>query len=83
MLGFINGADQYHQSRFKFKYNVSSTPKVYILNKDREILMKNIGSDQLEKVMIEILKREKREILIPAEALIEKEKEDLKEDNKN
>ncbi len=81
MLGFINGADQYHKSRFKFKYNVSSTPKVYILNKDREILMKNIGSDQLDKVMIEILKREKREELIPEAAFLEeiKKKERIEE----
>lgn len=65
MLGFINGADTNHTSRFRFKYNVSTTPKVYILNKEREILMKNIGSDQLESIMVEILKREKREDLIP------------------
>lgn len=65
MLGFINGADQYHRSRFKLKYNVSTTPKVFILNKEREILMKNIGSDQLQEVMIEILKKDKREELIP------------------
>ena len=83
MLGFINGADENHISRFKFKYNVSSTPKVYILNKEREILMKNIGSDQLEQVMIEILKREKREELIPAEALIKQEKAKTKEEKGN
>ena len=65
MMGFINGADQYFKSRFRLKYNVTTTPKVFILDKDRQILMKNIGSDQLESVMIEILKRENREDLIP------------------
>ncbi|NNE25260.1 MAG: redoxin family protein [Saprospiraceae bacterium] len=58
MLGFINGADKYHRSRFKIKYNVQSTPKIFILNKDREILMKNVGGEQLEKVMEEILRIE-------------------------
>ncbi len=65
MLGFINAADEYHRSRFKLKYNVTSTPKVYILNKDREILLKNLGAEQLEGAMLEILKQDKREELIP------------------
>ena len=65
MLGFINAADEKHRSRFKLKYNVSTTPKVFVLDKDRKILMKNIGSDQLEDVMIQILKQEGREDLIP------------------
>ncbi len=56
MLGFINGADEFHRSRFKIKYNVQTTPKIFILDKNREILMKNIGGDQLERVMEEILK---------------------------
>ncbi len=69
MLGFINAADQYHQSRFKLKYNVSTTPKVFILDKNREILLKNIGGDQLDEVMQEILKRQDREDLIPKAAV--------------
>ena len=59
MLGFINGADKFHRSRFKLKYNVQSTPKIFILNKEREILMKNVGGEQLEQVMQEILRLEK------------------------
>lgn len=67
MLGFINAADEYHRSRFKLKYNVTTTPKVFILNKDREILLKNLGAEQLENAMLEILKTDKREDLIPQE----------------
>ena len=67
MLGFINAADQFHQSRFKLKYNVATTPKVFILDKDREILIKNIGGDQIDQVMQEILKRAGKEELIPAD----------------
>lgn len=58
MHGFINGADEFHRSRFKLKYNVQNTPKVFILDKDREILMKNIGAEQMDRVMEEILKQE-------------------------
>ena len=56
MGNFINAADQYHQSKFKVKYNVTTTPKLFILDKNREIIMKNIGSDQLDSVMEEIIK---------------------------
>ena len=67
MLGFINAADQYHRSRFKLKYNVMTTPKVFVLDKNREILIKNIGGDQINDIMQEILKRAGREDLIPAD----------------
>lgn len=74
MLGFINAADQYHRSRFKLKYNVVTTPKVFVLNKEREILMKNIGADQLDAVMRDIFKRNNQEDLLPAE--MEKKEDD-------
>jgi thiol-disulfide isomerase/thioredoxin len=61
MGGFINAADEYHRSKFKIKYNVTSTPKLFILDKNREIIMKNIGSDQLDLVMEEIIKMKKME----------------------
>lgn len=68
MLGFINGADKYHRSKFKVKYNVVATPRVYILDKDRKILMKGIGANQLEEVLIEVLNAEKRQDIIPKAA---------------
>jgi hypothetical protein len=42
----------------KLKYNVTQTPKVFNLNKDREILMKNIGPEELEPVFEDIFIRE-------------------------
>jgi len=74
-IGFINAADEYQQSRFRLKYNVTTTPKVFILNKEREILMKNIGADQLDPVMRDILTRNKQEHLLPAEMEKKEEKE--------
>lgn len=78
MLGFINAADEYHRSKFKTKYHVSTTPKVFILDKNREILMKSIGADQLDSVMREILTRDDRAELIPA-PMPEEEKEEKPE----
>ena len=60
MLGFYNGADEFNRSGFKVKYNVTSTPKVYILNKEREILMKNIGPEQLDAVFEQIFEMEEK-----------------------
>ena len=61
MLGFYNGADEFHKSRFKVKFNVDTTPKVFILDKNREILMKNIAASQLERVFEEIAKIKEQE----------------------
>jgi len=57
MLGFINAADTNHRSQFKVKYNVKTTPKIFILDPDRKILMKNIGGEQLDDVMQELMRR--------------------------
>jgi len=38
-------------------YNVRSTPMMFILDKDKKIVMKGIGADQLEETMQQIIKR--------------------------
>ncbi len=58
MLGFTNAADQYHKSSFKTKYDIRTTPKIFILDKDKKILIKGIGGEQLPEVMDEIIKSE-------------------------
>ncbi len=50
--------DPYHQSRYKILYNINSTPQIFILDKDKNILVKRIGSEQLEEVMENILKND-------------------------
>lgn len=51
-LDWINVADPYTQSNFRYYYDVRSTPRIYLLDKDKKILInKNIGVDQLEKVL--------------------------------
>ncbi len=57
MTGFINASDKYNKSRSKVKFNVKTTPKIYVLDKNREILIKNIGGEQLGEVMEEMFRR--------------------------
>ncbi|WP_235295707.1 redoxin domain-containing protein [Portibacter marinus] len=53
---WINASDANHLSRFKIKYNVQQTPSIFILNEDREIVMKKIGAEYLDEVMQEIVR---------------------------
>lgn len=47
-------------NRAQIYYNVRSTPSMFIMNKDKEIIMKGIGADQLDEVMDEIIKRDQK-----------------------
>lgn len=58
MTNFINAGDELHLSAFKLKYNIKTTPKIFILDKERKILIKDIGAEHLGPVMDEILMRE-------------------------
>ena len=51
-----NLADQYYKSRFQVKYNIRTTPKIFILNKDKEIVLKRLASEKLEDAMTDIIK---------------------------
>ena len=46
-LDWINGADPYFQSNFRKEYNILSTPTIYILDRDKKIIGKRIGVEQL------------------------------------
>jgi len=59
---WINVVDPYLQSRYKQIYDIRTTPQIFILDENKEILSKRIGAEQLEEVleqMIEIKKNEK------------------------
>ncbi len=53
--GFINVADAYHRSRYRMIYDLKSFPVLYVLNRDKIIVSKRIGVEQLKEV-IEALK---------------------------
>ena len=61
-LDFLNLVDPYHRSKYKTKYNVKSTPQTFILDKDKTIIMKKIGADQLGDVMDQIILDEQKRL---------------------
>ncbi len=61
MLGFINVTDENHKSRFKLKYNIKTTPTIFVLDKNREILVKGLGVEQLPEVMDNMIEQAKKQ----------------------
>ncbi|MCB0661160.1 MAG: redoxin domain-containing protein [Saprospiraceae bacterium] len=59
---FMNVVDPYHRSKYKVLYNIKSTPQIFILDKDKKIIMKRIGAEQLSEVMDQIILQEQREM---------------------
>jgi len=52
---FLNTIDPNIQSRYKTLYDVRTTPQIFILNRNHEILMKRIGAEELAKVMEQVM----------------------------
>lgn len=52
---WINASDPSHSSRFKAIYDLKTTPQIYILDKNKKILTKKIGAEQLSEVMDKLL----------------------------
>ena len=61
-MDWINTSDTYLLSGYVGKYYVKSTPQVYILDKDKKIIMKKIAAEQLDTVMDEIIKMDAEKI---------------------
>lgn len=53
--------DIYHGSKFMVKYNIKTTPQIFILDEDKTILSKRIGAEQLEEVVDKIIEMRDRE----------------------
>lgn len=58
MMTWLNLNDPYFRSRYPQLYDVKSTPQVYILDENKEIISKRIGADQLGEVMEQLMKME-------------------------
>ncbi|MFZ1704171.1 MAG: redoxin domain-containing protein [Saprospiraceae bacterium] len=56
MEDFINTGDEYQ--RFNALFKVKSTPKIFILDKDKKIILKDIPAEELDKIFEEVLKIE-------------------------
>ena len=50
-LDWINAWDPYQTTRFRFYYDVYSTPIIYVLDKDKKIIAKRIDIDVLKKFL--------------------------------
>lgn len=55
MVKWINAIDPFIKSKYKQIYDIRSTPQIFILNKEKEIISKKIGAEQLSEVMGRIL----------------------------
>ncbi|MBN4051579.1 DUF5106 domain-containing protein [bacterium AH-315-M05] len=55
-LTWINVADFDFRSPFRELYDISSTPKIFLLDKDKKIIAKQIGSEQLDEILKRRLK---------------------------
>jgi thiol-disulfide isomerase/thioredoxin len=53
---WINAVDPYYQSKFMTTYNLETTPRIYVLNDKKEIIMNRIGAEQMVEVMEDLLK---------------------------
>ncbi len=60
-LSCINAADPYLQSNFRTEYDIKSTPTIYVLNKDKEIIAKRIGVEQIEDFINRMIEIEEKE----------------------
>ena len=70
MGDWINTTDPFLRSRYKVIYDIRTTPQIFILDKDKKIISKRIGAEQVKDVVDEYFE-------------IKKRKEEKKEDEKN
>ena len=56
---WINVFDPEDKSKFRVNYNVSSTPIIYILDKEKKIVAKRLGAEQLPDYMSHLMKVDK------------------------
>ncbi len=59
---WIHTVDKYHRSKFMKIYNIKATPQIYILDKNKKIISKKIGAEQLPDVMDNIIEQENNKL---------------------
>lgn len=64
-LGWINVADLGSKTYFKYYYDIRSTPTVYILDKDKKILVKKIDALDVPAVIDQIIEQDKLKLNNP------------------
>ena len=57
--GWINTVDKDLSSRFVQKYMAEKTPKIFILDADKKIILKDVDAEQLEEIMPVLIETER------------------------
>ena len=58
---WLHTVDPYGRSRYGSIYDVKSTPQIYVLDRNKEILSKKIDAEQLEELMNHIIEQKEKE----------------------
>lgn len=58
---WINVADLYLQNNFREVYDINSTPRAFLLDKDKKIIAKRFAAEQFEQIMDDFYNRDKKE----------------------
>ena len=62
MNKWINVTDKFLRSKYKQKYDIRSTPQIYVLDKKKEILVKRVGAEDLPKIMDQIIEQDQQKL---------------------
>lgn len=57
---WINTIDITNTSNFRNNYDIYSTPVIYLLDKDKKIIAKRIGAEQIEEIIEKDIERKKK-----------------------
>ena len=60
-LDWINAADPFTRSNFRRQFNVRSTPTVYVLDRDKTIIAKKLGVEQIEGFLRDRIEFDRRD----------------------
>lgn len=55
---WLHTVDPYMRSKFVKLYDVTQTPAIYLLDKDKKIISKRVGAEQLDDLLTRIIERE-------------------------
>lgn len=58
---WLHTIDTYQRSRYMTVYNIKTTPQIFVLDRNKEILSKRIGAEQLEEVIDKIIEMREKE----------------------
>lgn len=61
MVNWINTIDPFIKSKYKQIYDIKSTPQIFILDENKEIISKRIGAEQIAEVMDKIMEMKEKE----------------------